>query len=60
VETIWLTPPEMQGAPAHQLEVIGEKVSYRLAQRPDSHVVLKYVRPVAPTLLRHGTDYKLA
>jgi transposase len=27
-------------------EVIGEKVSYRLAQRPGSYVILKYVRPV--------------
>lgn len=46
VETIQLTPPEMQGVPADQLEIIGEKVSYRLAQRPGSYVVLKYVRPV--------------
>ena len=27
-------------------EVIGEKISHRLAQRPASYVVLKYVRPV--------------
>jgi transposase len=46
VETIQLTPPELHGVPADQLEVIGEKVSYRLAQRPGSYVVLKYVRPV--------------
>ena len=27
-------------------EVIGEKTTYRLAQRPGSYVVLEYVRPV--------------
>lgn len=27
-------------------EVIGEKISYRLAQRPGAYVVLKYIRPV--------------
>mgnify|MGYP007078746557 CR=1 FL=1 len=26
--------------------MIGEKVSHRLAQRPGSYVILKYVRPV--------------
>ena len=31
-------------------EVIGEKVSHRLAQRPGSFVVLKYVRPVIKRL----------
>jgi transposase len=29
-----------------QYEVIGEKVTHRLAQRPGSYVVLKYVRPL--------------
>jgi transposase len=33
--------------------VIGEKVTYRLAQRPGSYVVLKYVRPV---IKRHDTQ----
>lgn len=46
VETITLPVPESEGLPAEQFEVIGEKVSYRLAQRPGSYVVLKYVRPV--------------
>ena len=53
VETIHLAPPEMQGVPVEQLEVIGKKVSYRLAQRPGSYVVLKYVRPVVK---RHDTQ----
>lgn len=33
-----------------QVEVIGQKVSYRLAQRTGSYVVLKYVRPLIKRL----------
>jgi transposase len=46
VETIVVANPEAQGLTPEQYEVIGEKVSHRLAQRPGSFVVLKYVRPV--------------
>ena len=46
VETITLTNPETEGLTADQFEVIGEKLSHRLAQRPGSYVILKYVRPV--------------
>ena len=46
VETIVVSSPEAQGLSPEQYEVIGEKVSHRLAQRPGSFVVLKYVRPV--------------
>jgi len=46
VETIALSSPELDDIPAHERVVISEKVSYRLAQRPGSYVVLKYVRPV--------------
>jgi transposase len=46
VETIVVPNPEAQGLAPEQYEVIGEKVSHRLAQRPGSFVVLKYVRPV--------------
>ena len=46
VETITLANPETEGLTAEQFEVIGEKVSHRLAQRPGSYVILKYVRPV--------------
>ena len=46
VETIVVPNPEAQGLAPGQYEVIGEKVSHRLAQRPGSFVVLKYVRPV--------------
>lgn len=46
VETVSLPVAEIEGLATDQFEVIGEKVSYRLAQRPGSYVVLKYVRPV--------------
>jgi len=46
VETIEVVNPEMQDLAPEQYEVIGQKTSYRLAQRPGSFVVLKYVRPV--------------
>jgi transposase len=45
VETIVLNAPEAERLPADAYEVIGEKTSFRLAQRPGSYVVLKYVRP---------------
>jgi len=43
VEEIRLEDPDLQ---AGEGEVVTEKVTYRLAQRPASYVVLKYVRPV--------------
>lgn len=46
VQTIAVPNPEVQGLRDDEYEVIGEKVSHRLAQRPGSFVVLKYVRPV--------------
>ena len=46
VQTIVVPNPEAQGLSPEHYEVIGEKVSHRLAQRPGSFVVLKYVRPV--------------
>lgn len=46
VEVIDVPNPEMDGLAPDQYEVIGEKVTHRLAQRPGSYVVLKYVRPV--------------
>ncbi len=50
VQTIEVPNPEVQGLSSEQYEVIGEKVSHRLAQRPGSYVVLKYVRPVIKRL----------
>ena len=46
VEVINVPNPETEGLAPDAYEVIGEKVSHRLAQRPGSYVVLKYVRPV--------------
>ena len=47
VEVIEVNNPEIEGIPADQIDIIGEKVSHRLAQRPGSYVILKYVRKVA-------------
>lgn len=46
VEVIAVPNPDIEGLSPDQYEVIGEKVSHRLAQRPGSYVVLKYVRSV--------------
>jgi len=44
IETIPVPNREIEGLSADQFEVIGEKASYRLAQRPGRYVVLKYIR----------------
>lgn len=44
VETIEVADPETAGLAPEAIEIIDEKVSYRLAQRPGSYVILKYVR----------------
>ena len=46
VETIELADPQIAGLSADDYEVISQKVSYRLAQRPGSYVILKYLRSV--------------
>lgn len=46
VQTVILMPEDAQGLSSDQYEIIGEKVTYRLAQRPGSYQVLKYRRPV--------------
>jgi transposase len=53
VQEIVLANPEVAALPPDAYEVIGEKVTYRLAQRPGAYVVLKYVRPV---IKRKDTD----
>ena len=50
VETIIVTDPAVAGLSDDQYEVIGEKVSYRLAQRPGSYTVIKYLRPLIKRL----------
>ncbi len=44
VEEIRLPNPEVDEA--DETQEITEKVTYRLAQRPASYVILKYIRPV--------------
>ena len=46
VKEIRMSAPELQGDDKDQYVVISEKVTYRLAQRPASYVVLKYIQPV--------------
>lgn len=46
VVTIEVPNPEVAGLCSDQYEVVGQKCSHRLAQRPGSYVVLKYVRTV--------------
>lgn len=55
VDLIHLPAPEMQGEDADQYEVIDHKYTYRLAQRPGSHVILKYQRDV----VRHKASQTL-
>lgn len=46
VEEIRVPVPELEGPDAAQYEVVREEVNHRLAQRPGSYVVLRYVTPV--------------
>jgi transposase len=46
VRVIAVPNPEIAGLEPEDYEIIGEKVSYRLAQRPGAYEVLKYVREV--------------
>ena len=50
---IELSTPEIDALSPDEYDVIGEKVSYRLAQQPASYAVLKYVRKV---IKRHDVD----
>jgi transposase len=46
IQEILLPNPAVKDLPADAYEVISEKVTYRLAQRPGAYVLLKYRRPV--------------
>lgn len=46
VQEIRVTPAEINALNADAYDIIGEDISHRLAQRPGSYVVIKYVRPV--------------
>lgn len=51
VVVIPLPNPEIAALAPETSDVIGEKVTYRLAQRPRAYVVLKYVRSVVREVL---------
>jgi len=46
VEVIHVKDPEIEAIPEEHREVIDEKITRRLAQRPGSYVVVEYRRPV--------------
>ena len=46
LESIVLVHEEAKELKSGEFELIGEKITYRLAQRPGSYVILKYHRPV--------------
>jgi len=46
IQTIVLMHADLEGVAPEDYEIIGEKVTYRLAQRPGSYQILKYRRPV--------------
>ena len=46
VKEIKVENPEIKGLSEDAYEVVSQKTSYRLAQRPGSYVILKYVRDV--------------
>ena len=46
VKEIRMAVPELEGPDADQYNIIDEHVTYRLAQRRSSYMVLKYIQPV--------------
>jgi transposase len=46
VEVIAVPNPAMAGLTEAEYDVMGKKITYRLAQRPGAYVILKYVRTV--------------
>lgn len=55
-KTIRCSAPELEGPNADEYEIISEKRTFRLAQRPASYVVLEYLHPV----LKHRPSQKLS
>jgi transposase len=50
IKVINIGHPNLQGSEANEYQVIDQKISRRLAQRPGSYVVLEYRRPVVKHL----------
>ena len=55
VKTIKLPCKELEGPHSNEYCVVSEKISYRLAQRTGSYVILKYIRKV----VKHQTEGRL-
>ena len=49
-EIIAVKDPEIEAIPAERRELIDHKITYRLAKRPGSYVILEYTRPVYKVL----------
>ncbi len=50
VRILTIYPAEVQGLAQDQFKIIGEKITYRIAQRPGAYEVLKIRRPVVKIL----------
>ena len=46
IKELHIAVPELAGENAHEYEIIGENTTCRLAARPSSYVVLKYIQPI--------------
>jgi transposase len=60
VEEIKVANPEIEGLSEDEYEVVSQKTSYRLAQRPGVYVILKYVRDVIKLKTTEKDDAKLS
>ncbi len=60
VEEIKVDNPEVEGLSEDEYEVIGQKTSCRLAQRPGVYVILKYVRDVIKKTAGPKDEQKLS
>jgi transposase len=56
IEVIQIPALELQGSDADQYEVIDTHVTYKLAQRPSSYVVLQYETPI----VKHKASQKIS
>ena len=59
VQTLTLLHADLQGVPADQYEIIGEKVTYRIAQRPGAYRC-DYLPSPGGQAQSHGSDLGLA
>lgn len=60
VEEVAIDNPEIKGLCAEEYEVVSQKVSYRLAQKPGIFVILKYTRDIIKKLNPHDDEKKMS